>query len=301
MPLRSLRFLALAPALVSSAFAVTLSGVQKDAAFTLPKGSHALKGDYVVPAGKKLVIEAGATVAVEKGAGLSVQGELAVAGTLSTPVIFRGKDWKGIRVAEGAKGTVSGLQVTGAATGLRVEGSIDAIKASVFSKNTLGLKLDGQGSVIVENCLFSDNGGDGLRITGGMKGAISGSSFLKNKRFGATVGESSPSFDKCLFCDNGTAGIEQSNASSATGMRGTGCSFEGKGVSLQSAMSHGSLEFPKCFWGEKSVPVLKSQGEGVAVPNLKDARSGSGSLKVYLHDFLSAAPKPCGATVTSRL
>jgi hypothetical protein len=299
----SLRILVLSPLLVAPAFAAsfTLTGTQADAALVMSKGNtYTVKGDYVVPAGKKLEIGPGAVINAEKGAGITVKGELLVNADEKAPAIARGKGWKGIHAGEESKSSVTGLQVTGADIGLRIEGTVDVVKACVFSKNAKGLKLDGKGKVSVENCLVADNTSDGMRLTS-MSGTVTGCSFLRNKGFGITVGESNPKFEKCLFSENVMAGIEQSNASSASSMNGTECAFDGKGLSIQSGMSHGSLDFQKCFWGDKATAYLKSKGDKGAIPNLKDARAGGGSLKVYLLGFLSSAPKPCGASVASKL
>lgn len=300
---RLLRLLVLSPALVAPAFAAnfTLTGQQTEAALVLSKGNgYTIKGDYVVPAGKKLEIGPGAVINAEKGAGIIVKGELLVNADEKAPALVRGKAWKGIHAAEGSKSGVTGLQITGADLALRIEGTVDFVKDSVFSKNAKGLKLDGKGGVTVQNCLFADNTSDGMRLTG-MGGIITSCSFLRNKGFGVTLGETNPRFEKCLFVDNGAAGIEQSNASSATSVSGTECAFDGKGVAFLSGMSHGTIDFRKCFWGEKNTAILKAKGDKAILPNVKDARNGGGSIKIYWLDFLSSAPKPCGATVTSKL
>ena len=299
----ALRLLAFFPLFVVPALAAsfTLTGTQADAALIMSKGNtYTIKGDYVVPVGKKLEIGPGTVISAEKGAGITVKGELLVNADEKAPAIAKGKAWKGIHTAEGSKSSVTGLQVTGADIGLHIEGSVDTVKSCVFSKNTKGLKLDGKGKVAVENCLIADNLSDGMRLTG-MGGTITGCSFLRNKGYGVTLGETGPKFEKCVFADNLGAGIEQSNASGATGVSGTECVFDGKGTAFVSGISHGSIDFQKCYWGEKNTALLKAKGDKAILPNVKDARNGGGSLKIYWLGFLSSAPKPCGASVTSKL
>lgn len=294
-----LRLLALSPALVAGAFATTLTGTQSAPVVTLEKGSHALKGPYVVPAGKKLELKAGAMITVEHGAAITVGGELVVSGEPTSPVVFKGNKWRGIRTEESATVSIAGLQITGADTALDVQGPLKKMDSCVFFKNTRGVKLDGKGDIAVTNSLLSENSEYGLKFSR-VGGTVDHCSFIKNKGFGATTDDNNPHFTACYFQDNG-AGIEQSNASGASGMKGEGCSFEGKGFAVQSSVSHGSIEFTKCWWGEKSTALLKAKGDKAILPNVKDARAGSGSLKVYWAGFLTAAPKDAGAKVTNKL
>lgn len=297
--LHFLRLLALAPALVAGAFATTLTGTQTAPVVTLEKGSHTLKGAYVVPAGKKLELKAGAVFTVEKGSAITVSGELAIEGEATAPVVFKGNKWRGIRTEESAAMSITGLQVTGADTALDVQSALKKIDSCVFFKNTRGVKLDGKGDIAVTNSLLSENTEYGIKFSR-VGGTVDRCTFLKNKGFAVTTDDKSPHFTACLFQDNGT-GIEQSNASGAGSMKGEGCSFEGKGIAIQSSVSHGSLEFTKCWWGEKSTSLIKAKGDKAILPNVKDARAGSGSLKLYWAGFLTAAPKDAGAKVTNKL
>jgi len=294
--LRYLPFFLAGPAL----FAVSLTGTQTADTVTLGKGNHTLKGAYVVPAGKKLEIKSGAVIVADKNAALDVKGSLIVEADVAAPAIVKGAKWRGIHAAETSTVELTGLQVSNADIGLNVEGPLGKLDSCVFAKNVKGVKLDGKGQVAVVNCLIADNADYGMRLTR-MSGTIDKCSFLRNKNFGLTLGETNPKLTGCLFADNNGGGIEQSNASSSTGLSGTGCAFEGKALAMVSSMSHGSIEFTQCWWGDKNTSLLKAKGDKAILPNVKDARNGGGSLKVYWAGFLTAAPKPVGADVKSKL
>jgi hypothetical protein len=300
---RLLRIIILSPLLVAPAFAenFTLTGAQADATFVMSKGNtYTVKGDYVVPVGKKLEIGPGALINGEKGSKILIKGQLLVNAEEKVPALARGKSWNGIHAIEESKVSVTGLQVSGADVGLYIEGAVDTVKDCVFAKNTKGLKIVTTGKIAVTNCLFAENTVEGFRITGGIGGTITGCSFLKNKELGLTVGWSPLAIEKCLFMDNG-ASLEQSNPSGVGSIGGAECSFEGKGLIFASGLAHGKVEFPKCYWGEKNTKILTAKGEKAILPNVNDARNGRGSIKIFWAGFLTAAPKPCGATVVSKL
>ncbi len=279
--------------------ALTISGIQKDTEVSLKAGQYALADNYTVPAGKRLVVESGAVITGVKRATLVIQGELTVKGSAGAPAIMRGQRWGGIRITDTGKAAIAGVQIAGAEQAIDVAGSAPAITDSVFARNGRGITLRNETQVTFTNCLFLEN--DDTAVNTGPKVVAKNCSFIKNKGFGIDAGESSPECDSCLFADNGKGGLTQSNAGSSISLSGVNCAFEGKGFGVNIGSSHGSANFTKCYWGEKSTALLKSKGESVNLPNVNDARDGSGSIKVRQDGFLTAAPKPCGATVKSKV
>lgn len=293
-PLAALLLLAAAPL-----NALTISGTQKEAELTLKAGQYALAADYTVPEGKRLIVEPGAVITGAKRATLVIRGELTVKGDAATPAIMRGQRWGGIRITDTGKAALTGVQIAGADPAVEVSGALDKVTDSVFARNARGFVLKQTGRVTFTNCLFVDN--DETAINTGPEVIAKNCSFIKNKGFGIDAGESSPQCDSCHFADNGKGGLTQSNAGGSVGLSGVNCSFEGKGFGINIGSSHGSAVFTKCYWGDKSTALLRSKGDAVNLPNVNDARDGSGSIKVRQDGFLSAPPKGCGATVKSKV
>lgn len=295
-PVLALLLLAVAPLFAGT----TLTGTQKEATLELPKGTHVLKGLYTVPEGKRLKLAAGAQIQAEKGASLVVEGDFETAGDAAAPVVMRGQKWAGIQVAKSGTATLAGLQITGAEEGVTLRAKTAAVTGCVFHKNKKGLICSGKGTHTLTDSLFSENDEFGLQFSG-PSGSVKNCSFVKNKNLGIDLGDTTPEIDACAFADNGGSAIFQSNAGGATGLRGARCSFVGKGVALEVPISHGSVVFSECYWGDKSTALLKSKGVDANLPNVLDARDSKGSLKVQQPGFLTAPPKNCGATVKCRL
>lgn len=274
-----------------------ISGNQTDGTVKIEKGPVVtLKGTYTVPAGKKLELAPGAQINAEKGSKIVVAGELVISADEKTPAFVRGRNWEGFVVKESGTATISGLQITGAVVALEVNGKMPVLKNSVFAKNISGVLLQGGAHSEIDNNLFTQHAEYAIMISGQGAG-IKNCSFVKNKGFGAQMNQSSPVFEKCFFSENDKAGIYAMETSTS----GKQCSFGERGIALQSGVSHGELRFPECYWGAKSTSLMKAKGTDTTLPNVKDAHTGNGSIKVYMKNFLSAPPKPCGATVTNKL
>ncbi|MDR2983108.1 MAG: right-handed parallel beta-helix repeat-containing protein [Puniceicoccales bacterium] len=290
--------LGLAAPIFSLAAPSQLNGVQSEQTLTIAKGPASRLTDvYTVPEGKKLVLEAGAQIAAEKDGKIVIKGELIVKGDDKAPVLMKGRKWKGIVIETEGKASITGLQITGAMIALEVNGNLPLIQQSVFSRNETGLLVQNSGTTEIDNVLFTEQTGNGCFLSE-KNVTVRNCSFIKNKGYGVQISGTSPSFERCYF-ENNKAGIFLDGDGTST--KGNECNFDSKSIGIESKVSHGSLRFLKCYWGEKSTNQLKSKGVNTNLSNVKDAHDNSGSLKVVLTDFLTAAPQPCGATVKSKL
>jgi len=151
---------ALAAVMSVTASARELSGTET---WTTAESPYTLTEDHWVPEASRLIIQSGVEVRFGPGVQLIVDGQLNVEGTSEAPVLFIGSDgrWGGIVI--NGRGyydfsTISGAVITGADTGLLLNGSATDVIDSTFDANVVGLRLrDPQADVTVLGSVFENN------------------------------------------------------------------------------------------------------------------------------------------------
>jgi hypothetical protein len=278
--------------------AIVLSGTQEEQVVTLIASAqpYIIRGDYYVPAGKRLEIEEGASFVAEKDAAMSVAGTLAISGTKEKPVTFRGKAtgksyWKGIALQEAEAANMDFVHVEGAAIAVYVFKCKPEIRGCVITRNTLGIH-NKTTRCLIENCTITDNAEDGI-FTYLSVIEISSSTITRNGGFGIR-GEygGSVQVERSLVLDNGKGGVGGQYDSETYAHH----SVFGKNGEYDVVVSSlADWDFSQNWWGETATKLLISKGDTTNLPNIHDGHDEEDTGKVRLHSFLREMPKNCGA------
>jgi parallel beta-helix repeat protein len=154
----------------------------------------------VVPQDVTLTVASGSRIVFTSG-GLEVSGAL-VAGQVE----FTGENWQGITL-KGTDGQtrLQGGSISGAKTGLLVQGGMPRIEAVAFKDNKVGLELRGKSAAHIEGCLFTANRKVGLFIKDESVATVLDCRFTQNGKFGAYIYRASPArFSGNRFINNPT-------------------------------------------------------------------------------------------------
>lgn len=272
----------------------TLSKVQNETSLILDdvKSPYLVPSDYVVGAGKELVVKPGVTLVFAKNAGLIVQGSLKLEGTAESPIVCQGKTagigtWLGIKVCSKAKASIEGVSITGAKVAFRLEEDV-TIRKCYICKNKTGIEcatsatsiadcyicenrgdaVSVRGSLQIDHCTIADNIGNGIRGKGDWK--MEGSIVKNNQNCG---------IDDCM----GSVKVEQSAI------------FENKkydaknGCGLPWSCSHN-------YWGPAAIKILNKTFCGEAkLPGIYDRHDQRHIGDVFISGWLSEIPAGCGA------
>jgi hypothetical protein len=121
--------------------------ISEDATWFAAASPYILQGNVAVPVGVTLRIEPGTVIQPRPGARLVVQGQLLAEGTPALPIAWEGEPearWLGILFRGGQPGRVSVLghnRVSGAETGIDIDGASPRVLHSLFARNLIGLRV----------------------------------------------------------------------------------------------------------------------------------------------------------------
>ena len=182
------------------------------------KSPYLVNGTVSVAANTVLVIEPGTTILFTKGSSLMVsQGQLVVAGTATSPVVFRSAmstpaagDWAGIVITGENNSEIRNAQIMNATNGIVVENGNLKIQNSLV-EGAAGYGVYARNATINANdCQFKNNQ-VALNLSHYAQGDVERSSFennniaLLNSKLSMSVVSSSE------FKNNGTAVIDMGN------------------------------------------------------------------------------------------
>lgn len=284
---------------------VTLVGVQQEEVVTLvssPK-PYRLKGEYNVPAGKRLVIEAGARIECDKDSELSVNGSLTIDGTNAAPVRFEGRQhgygyWKGISLREAKEAKLVHTWVTDAVTGVYVRKCQPYLQSCVLAGNGTGMKAGEYGSgskVTIDDCVLSLNEKDGLELSGS-SATIESTTITRNGGWGIR-GEyyASPKIGKSLITKNRGGGLwcklYDCNAEARNSAIFGNGSIEIKNESAK------DWDFSGNYLGRDVARAVKAKGETVNLPMIHDGSDTQNFGKVRISGALPDVPPTCGSSI----
>lgn len=283
-----------------------LSGLQTDATTTLSdtKKPYVVEGQYVVSAGKALVVKEGVTLVFRKGAGIAVdKGSFSVEGSSARPVVFKGETkevggWKGVIVRSADSVTVKGAVFSGAERGLLIERVNSAtVQSCAFVGNVVG--VEGHISKFdMTDCVISKNEKDGYH--GGDQGCVTMDHCTVENNGGWGVAgpfKFAAGLKACVIRNNRAGGYYAGRMGtySVTPQPIVGCAFESNGQ-FDVKIDNG-LTWPCTgnWWGAATTRVLSSKGAGAVCERIVDARQNGNLGVVDLSGFLTALPKDCGA------
>jgi hypothetical protein len=279
-----------------------LSGTQQEMEVTLIASPqpYVIRGDYYVPAGKRLVIEAGTSFLAEKDATISVSGTLAINGAKGKPVTFRGKAsgssyWKGIRLQEPQDASIDFAAIEGAATAIYVYGCKPKIMNCTITRNKIGVKVrDNRGKAcLIENCIITANDEDGI-LAALSEVQVKSCNIVGNKGLGVHGEFYGAAEITCsLISENRKGGIGCYGYESRTEAHDS-CFEKNKGYDVLNTTST-EWDFSRNWWGDSATKLLISKGDTANLPNIHDGHDEEGKGKVRLHGFLREMPKDCGA------
>lgn len=269
-----------------------LSGTQKEPSVRLgPDKVYRVANRYIIPENAELLIEEGTSLAFGAGAGLIVQGKLVVSGSENKRVLFVGESagrelWDGIKIF-GYKGSViSCAKFSGARVAVELSKAGVSIANAEFVGNGKALHTAGhygKGSTL-ENCLIANN-------TEGVTFHFAALDFrncsILNNEKGGVVGSyyGDIKLVDCEVSGNGKGIVDGGYDGSAAAHGCAICNNHEFDVHCRSSKAG---DFTGNWWGEKTTEILKREGDGVKLPNIK------GNF-VNIADFLIARPKGCGA------
>jgi len=166
--------------------------VDKDSVWT---GELSFSEDVKVLPGVTLTVAPGTTVHFT-AAKLEISGRLVAQGAE-----FLGESWEGLRL-KGTDATtrISDCVITGAATGIFVQGGAPLLERLTLSDNKVGIELRGKAAGKVVNCNFINNRKVGLFVKDDSTTAVSECRFENNRRYGAYLYHALPrSFQATFF------------------------------------------------------------------------------------------------------
>ncbi|HEY3397478.1 MAG TPA: right-handed parallel beta-helix repeat-containing protein [Armatimonadota bacterium] len=165
----------------------TLTGTTQ---WTASASPYRLMGTVTVAVGATLQIDPGVTVLATPGCGLNVLGTLLASASPAVPISFVGFPatvgiWPGLYFASGSSGTLSGVSVQHAVTGLSVEGATVSCLDCSFSRSAQdGVLAWGAARLTLERCALSDNQRRGLYLeTVFPTGSVNNCTFTDNGEF----------------------------------------------------------------------------------------------------------------------
>ncbi|MBR2210598.1 MAG: right-handed parallel beta-helix repeat-containing protein [Fibrobacter sp.] len=182
------------------------------------KSPYLVNGTVSVAANTVLVIEPGTTILFTKGSSLAVnQGQLVVAGTATSPVVFRSAmstpaagDWAGIVITGENNSEIRNAQILNATNGIVVENGNLKIQNSLV-EGSAGYGIYARNATVNANdCQFKNNQ-VALNLSNYAQGEIERSTFennsvaLLNSKVSMSVVSSSE------FKNNGTAVVNMGN------------------------------------------------------------------------------------------
>ena len=272
-----------------------LSGTQKESSVRLgPDKAYRVVNRYIIPENAELLIEEGTSLAFGAGAGLIVQGKLVVSGSENERVLFVGESagrelWDGIKIF-GYKGSViSCAKFSGAKVAVELSKAGVSIANAEFVGNGKALHTSGhygKGSTL-ENCLIANNT-EGVTFHHAALDFCN-CSILDNEK-GGVVGSyyGDIKLVDCVVSGNGKGIIDGGYDGAAAAH---GCAIFNNREFDVDCRSSKAGDFTGNWWGEKTTEILKREGDGVKLPNIK------GNF-VNIADFLIARPSDCGAKLS---
>lgn len=172
--MRYLFLITLALLWVSSASALV---VDQD---TVWSGQQSFAEDVRVMPGAILTVVPGAKLHFTGGK-LEVSGQLVAEGAE-----FSGENWEGLRLkGTDASTRISDCVITGAATGIFVQGGAPLLEGLTLTDNKVGIELRGKAAGKVANCRFKENRKVGLFIKDDSTTSVVDCLFEGNLRYGA--------------------------------------------------------------------------------------------------------------------
>lgn len=156
-------------------------------------GEMRFAGTVVVPAGISLEIAPGSRIHFAAG-GLEIAGRL-----VASQVEFTGHGWDGVTLKGcDAQTLLTGVAISGARTGLMVQGGAPVIDRATLRDNEVGMELRGKSAAVVRDSLFRKNRKVGLFVKDDSVARISGCRFEEQGKFGVYIYRANPS----LFSGN---------------------------------------------------------------------------------------------------
>ncbi len=190
----------------------------------IPKGQHRLDQPFVVPIGKKLILEAGANVEIVKEGLILSYSSIQSNGEVENPVRIYSSGLNGIAIIQAADSS-SFLHTHFSRLGKFhfgnwcLTGAVNAIESNIsfthctFEKSNAedGLNLV-RLNLSISHSVFSNPNGDGLDVDFG-KGVISHCAFSENRNDGLDLSGSQVKIFKLTAKNNGDKGLSIGEAS----------------------------------------------------------------------------------------
>ncbi len=182
------------------------------------KSPYLVNGTVSVAANTVLVIEPGTTILFTKGSSLTVnQGQLVVAGTATSPVVFRSAmstpaagDWAGIVITGENNSEIRNAQILNATNGIVVENGNLKIQNSLV-EGAVGYGIYARNATVNANdCQFKDNQ-VALNLSHYAQGDVERSTFENNNVALLNSMLSKSTVSSSNFKDNGTAVVNMGN------------------------------------------------------------------------------------------
>jgi len=167
--------------------------------------TRVLSGGVTVLKQGVLVLEKGCRIRAEEGASITINGTLEIRGTEDDPVVITGSGdgkWKGMSFLSGSRGTIAGLDLSGAEAGISIIAAKVDVSDSVISKSEKGVHLVREASVSLHGVVLDENG---LGVAAEMKstGTISRCTFRKNEIGIGVASGGRPAISANRFEENG--------------------------------------------------------------------------------------------------
>ncbi len=117
-----------------------------------------------IPSDRTLTLAAGTILRLDFNRQIQVNGTFDIEGNALDPVIVTGPrdsiwagDWDGINFEPGSQGTINYATISYAKTGLTIAGDVSLSHSVVAANQTDGLRVSGNGVMILEDNTFGDN------------------------------------------------------------------------------------------------------------------------------------------------
>ena len=165
---------------------------------TVWSGEQSFTADVRVMPGVTLTVSPGAVIHFT-GARLEVSGRL-----LARQAEFSGEAWEGLVLkGSGATSQLSDCVITGAKTGIFVQGGAPLLERLTLSGNNVGIELRGKAAGMVSGCRFDANRKVGLFVKDDSTTTVVDCLFEKNIRYGAYLYHALPQqFQGNTFVEN---------------------------------------------------------------------------------------------------
>ncbi len=140
-----------------------------------------------VPAGVALEVAAGSRISFTAG-GLEVAGRL-----VAEQARFSGKQWDGVTLKGCDAATrLRAVEISGARTGLLVQGGAPVLDQLAVRDNEVGIELRGKSAATVRDGVFTGNRKVGLFVKDDSAASVTGCRFENNGKYGAYIYRARP-------------------------------------------------------------------------------------------------------------